>query len=100
MIRICCFRKIESCSFLSNIIENIDYIEFPQNPTLKKTIKGLANSARIQLGQSVLAYTSGKNLTRARGLSIYFPNRQIDPTYLITPFGRVNKWVSLINIPF
>lgn len=46
----------------------------------------------------VIAKTAGKNLAKAYGISIYFPERRIHSSYMKTPFANHNEWsVFLTN---
>ncbi len=84
--------------FLANIADTIDYmIVYPEKEPLKETLRQAIATTRQNLASCVIAHAEGKNLTRARGLSIYFPLRQVDLTYAITPFARTNKWLNLIE---
>jgi hypothetical protein len=47
--------------------------------------------------QNIIAYTAGRNLTRARGLSIYFPLGRIDDSYPRTEFARTCQWYNFIK---
>ncbi len=88
--------------FLSNLADNIDYVQLTSSviQATKTTIQAQLLIARAALANSVIAHVEGKNLTKARGLSVYFPSRQPDPTYAITPFARSNNWFNLIEITF
>jgi len=67
-----------------------------------------ANNAKQHLGQLLqegcallqelaLANTASKNLAKARGLSIYFPERKIHFSYYKTPFAKNNEWASFLT---
>ena len=85
--------------FLSNLLDTINYATLlPGKEILKSDLRVLIATARLNLTQCVLAHVEGRSLARARGLSIYYPARFVDPTYTITPFARKNRWLDLINI--
>jgi hypothetical protein len=47
--------------------------------------------------QSIIANTSGKNMLRARGLSIYFPRYgSLDQSYMRTEFSNDSAWQNLV----
>lgn len=46
---------------------------------------------------SVLAYTAGQYLKRAKGLSIYYPTGHIDASYARTDFAQQSLWLCLLN---
>lgn len=85
--------------FLANISDTIEYITLsPDKNQLKAQLQQAVTLAREALASCVIAHCEGKNLTRARGLSIYFPLRPADQTYTITPFARSNQWLNLIEM--
>ena len=85
--------------FLANLFDTINHATLiPAKEYLKGDLRTLISTARLNLSQCVLAHVEGKNLTRARGLSIYYPARFVDSTYKITPFARKNRWLDLISI--
>ena len=58
--------------------------------------------AEIQGGLKIIEYlvianTTGKNLSKASGISIYFPERRINPTYQKTNFAQSNQWFRFIT---
>ncbi len=85
--------------FLTNIFDTMDYVNLaPEGAHLKNNIKQTITQARKHLENCVISHVEGKNLKRARGLSIYFPLGQLDPTYPITPFALSNAWINFINL--
>ncbi len=60
------------------------------------TLSTLANDARRELQDSILANASGINLPFAQGLSIYFPEKNIHKSYQKTSFASTNEWPQLI----
>jgi hypothetical protein len=49
------------------------------------------------ISQIAFANTAGKNLSNARGISIYFPDQRIHPSYGHTSFARSNAWYKLVH---
>ncbi len=49
------------------------------------------------ISNSTVASISGTNLKAARGISIYFPEQRIHPSYGKTKFAQSNAWYQLIN---
>ena len=45
----------------------------------------------------VLANVVGKNLSKAHGLSIYFPERSIHGSYPLSSFGKNNAWLDFLT---
>jgi hypothetical protein len=85
--------------FLANLFDTLNYATLtPEKEYLKSNLRSLIDTARLNLAQCVLAHVEGRNLARARGLSIYYPARFVDSTYTITPFARKNRWLNLISM--
>jgi hypothetical protein len=49
------------------------------------------------IGKIVIANATGQNLTKAQGISIYFPERHIHSSYHRTSFSKENKWLEFLN---
>ncbi|MFA6263491.1 MAG: clostripain-related cysteine peptidase [Candidatus Babeliales bacterium] len=68
--------------------------------TRAKAVEELKNSL-VQgmhlIEQSVIAKTAGKNMARAKGLSIYFPLRYVDRSYPKTDFAKDCQWYWFIK---
>jgi len=45
----------------------------------------------------VIANTTGRYLNRAQGISIYFPQKAIDESYMKTEFAKDCHWVDLVH---
>jgi hypothetical protein len=100
--RLCtCFSEptyIDLYDFLTNLSESIEYMLIqPQKIGLKEQLKTAIQETKEILERAVFANQVGRNLERARGLSVYFPHRMIDPSYLQTPFATKHSWLKLIK---
>lgn len=97
-----CFEEpsyIDLGDFYHNLDKFIDFIELTnkQNETiLKQRIKYLIQQGLGFLSASILENKAGKNLNRAQGLSIYFPEGQFAHSYLKNPFASENNWAVLL----
>lgn len=60
-------------------------------------LKNVLTQGMRLVEQAVIANAAGSNLTRARGLSIYFPVGSIDASYPMTDFARESLWVSFVK---
>lgn len=60
-------------------------------------IIGLLEEGRALIKQVVLAYVTGPNLSQAKGISIYFPEKRIHPSYKKSGFGITNKWSTFLT---
>ena len=84
--------------FLSNISDTLDFMSLKNDSkTLKEALSKELFTARKLLLNSVVANCYGKNLPEAKGVSIYFPSRTIEPSYAITPFAKQYNWLHLLQ---
>lgn len=60
-------------------------------------LKVSIDALRAAIGMCVLKNVTGRNATKAKGLSIYFPLYSIDKTYFKTPFATESKWISFLQ---
>jgi len=63
----------------------------------KKKLKDAIETSLKCINNAVIANVCGKNLQRATGISIYFPERRTHPSYLLTHFAQSNDWARLIG---
>ncbi len=56
------------------------------------------NHGKQLIMNTILANTAGSNLKKAQGISIYFPENRIHPSYEMTKFAQSNAWHQLIKI--
>ncbi len=100
--RVCtCFAEpsyIDLHHFFTNLLETIDFMhlekeKMPLIPTLKKELWACLKA----IDQAVITNETGSNLESAKGLSIYFPLRHIDPSYLQIPFIKTTRWDNFLR---
>ena len=60
-------------------------------------LKGAVNKAVNSIEKSVIASASGTYLSRAKGLSIYFPMSHIDGSYQHTEFAKDSLWFNFLK---
>ncbi|MGE0206454.1 MAG: clostripain-related cysteine peptidase [Candidatus Babeliales bacterium] len=85
---------------LRNFAANSKKFEFTNQQSGKALVNDLheeIKKALALLEKMVIANVSGKNLAQARGISIYFPERKIYPSYQKTKFAQSNNWFTLIK---
>jgi hypothetical protein len=63
---------------------------------VRATIATLEEGRHL-IKKAVIANTTGPNLAKAQGISIYFPERKIHPSYKKTNFARANRWADLLT---
>ncbi len=64
---------------------------------IKKKLSKALEEGQYLIKQLVFANTTGKNLSQAKGVSIYFPDSRIHPSYRKTTFVRNNEWLTFLT---
>lgn len=64
---------------------------------LKKLLNLKLEEGKTIIEKIVIANVTGKNLARAKGISIYFPEQRIHPSYKNTIFATHNAWGDLLG---
>jgi len=86
--------------FYANLLSNLDYMKLKDSQG-EAAFKGELASALLEgqeiVERTVFANSVGKKLFLARGISIYFPERFIHPSYLQTIFAAQNDWITLLR---
>jgi len=89
---------IDLYHFLQNLQENFKHVIFA-DPAINKSMKELLDrtveEGKQLISKMVFANKVGKNLEQARGISIYFPERIIHPSYPPAPFAK-NNWKNFL----
>lgn len=90
---------IDLGDFYTNILKHIQHISL-NNKSLEAELQNKLKSALEQgltiLSQLVIENRVGQKLSRAKGLSIYFPEHSIAYNYLKSPFAINNSWGFLL----
>lgn len=82
---------------LLNLIPSITLLSNKHEIEFKQQLKNALEGSLRLIKEAVIANVCGKNLSRATGLSIYFPERRTHPSYLLTRFSLTNDWTRLIG---
>lgn len=86
--------------FYTNLLANLKHFSLTnpeQEKTLKASLMQALEKGRSYIKELVLANRVGKNLSLAQGISIYFPERRIHPSYRKTSFAAKNKWITFMT---
>jgi len=86
--------------FCSNLIANISsarLINPLDTEMFKQHLTQQVNRLIQELQQVITANMVGGNLKQATGLSIYIPERKIDPSYATTDFAKNSSWFTMIK---
>lgn len=81
----------------SNLLQQIPNFKTSDDVAVAQLRNRIIEGIQI-IEQSVLANIAGKNLAKAQGLSIYFPEHRIHSSYMITDFATNNAWSSFISL--
>jgi hypothetical protein len=89
---------------LYNLYDNIDrychMIRLETSAATKVLIPKLQQSlqeGKALIKECVISRVSGDNLPQAHGLSIYFPEKELHPSYEKTIFAQSNGWLSFLK---
>lgn len=84
-----------------NLLTNLKRFVLDNPSDEKSTLKDLKQTldeGLLIISQAVIANKVGKNLTNAKGLSIYFPERRLHSSYSTTSFAQSNQWFSFLKL--
>lgn len=68
-----------------------------QGSRLKQALSAKLEEGKAIIERLVIANTTGQNLSQAKGISIYFPEQRIHPSYNNTLFAAHNMWAKLLG---
>lgn len=86
--------------FYTNLQANVRLFTFTneaEGQSYKNQLNALLEDGKTLITKVVFANKVGKNLHLARGISIYFPERRIHPSYRQTNFASTNKWAIFLT---
>jgi hypothetical protein len=87
---------IDLYDFYTNIDINIGLFKI-NNSNLLRQLQQMLHQGKSIIHRIVIAYTAGKNLSKARGISIYFQMHSIHPSYRETAFAKTTEWIKLLD---
>jgi hypothetical protein len=87
---------IDLYSFYTELLKAVDG-RVTSNSKSFMDLKAAVRQSMVMIEQAVVANTAGRNLDRARGLSIYYPQGRIDASYVKTDFANECLWMNLIR---
>lgn len=83
-----------------NLLSNLNHFELyipERERAIKDMLQKELEEGKELIEQVVIANQVGKNLRKAQGLSIYFPERRIHNSYRKTTFAQTNMWAQLLG---
>jgi len=84
----------------SNLLVNLKNIQAQNSQEIKIFKKALAPALQhgcALIEKMVVANAVGRNLPRAKGVSIYLPDQRMHLSYKSSPFAQSNNWLQLIE---
>lgn len=84
----------------SNLLLNVNKVRLSNPRSTEITQKALQSTLQQGLGiidKMVIANSTGKNLAKAKGVSIYLPDQRMHSSYRSSPFARNNNWLAFIE---
>jgi hypothetical protein len=91
---------IDAYSFLEQFDQQCKTVTAQSSLANAKAFQELKNALKTcmtVIDHAVFAKTAGKKFSNARGLSIYFPQGGVDPSYPKTDFAHDCLWYSFIE---
>ena len=86
--------------FYKNLLVNAQkfiFNNYESGKRIRKELEITLNAGLHIIENIVIANTAGKNVSQARGISIYFPERRINQSYQKTKFAQSNRWFTFIK---
>lgn len=90
---------VDYYDFLTNLqanMKNASFKDKTKGSSLLKQLNDEITESKKIIKNCVLATVAGKNLQRAQGISIYFPDQRIHSSYSKTNFAS-NQWIKLLT---
>jgi hypothetical protein len=87
--------------WVTNLLTNMQHFALrpsAENNTLLATLKQDALALKGSIEKVVFASCTGKKLNKAKGISIYFPEKFIFKSYVTCPFAQHNEWRSFLEL--
>ncbi len=85
---------------LHNLANQVNTVEFLSGHDKHGSINDInqhINACLHLIEQTIIENTVGPNVSRARGISIYFPDKKVHPSYKKCNFALQNNWHNLIS---
>ena len=85
------------CRNLQKSLSSMTFNDSVNAQELVSAIKQTLNDSMAIINEVVIANAAGPNLREAGGISIYFPERKIHPSFVATEFGINNTWSKFLT---
>ena len=87
--------------FLRNLQTNLNQLQFSNDKEghgIKDRLQKAIDECLKNIKSAIISNIVGSNLRKAQGISIYFPERQIHPSYPRTTFAASNQWYNFLRL--
>jgi hypothetical protein len=81
----------------AQMLSNIHLIKPSSNKELINNLTHALQEGLDLISHVVIANVTGKNLAKAQGISIYFPQKNAYPSYCTTQFAKTNQWYTFLT---
>lgn len=91
---------IDFAHLCNNILKNIPTMQFHnfhEGEAIKTALQNSLYQGLAALNKMVIINAAGKNYKKAGGLSIYFPEYAMHPSYPATEFAKHNNWGNFLK---
>lgn len=85
------------CTNLLTNLANVKLTNEADTTLFKQHLTQQVNKLQDEMNTIVIANATGANLRKARGISIYIPEKQLDHSYSTTDFAKNNSWFAMIK---
>ncbi len=83
---------------LEQNLKHFSFMQAEQGNRLVQQLRRALDHGRAIIRKLVLANVTGKNLSQAQGISIYFPERRMHSSYPKTLFTQTTSWAQLLHM--
>jgi len=83
--------------FCENLDGLVERMQIQDGNRLKREIRATLVQLRRSIAIAVVANVAGPNLSKAKGLSIYLPERRAHKNYFYGPFAKINAWAQFVG---
>ena len=85
--------------FYRNVLSSLKAFLFKNNDQMNviNQLREALTEGCLSIENATIANVTGKNLSNAKGIAIYFPERGIHPSYRKTNFAQNNDWSVFLN---
>ncbi|MCB9492793.1 MAG: hypothetical protein H6679_00795 [Epsilonproteobacteria bacterium] len=84
-------------SFYQELFKLLSNKDVTQEIKQANDLKTILTQGLQSIEQAVIANAAGNTLSRAKGISIYFPRHHIDDSYQKIEFAKESKWLHFIK---